>query len=68
VNALCNAKKLELKTIQTKFDLLNSALHATYGLKFKAINTKCMHYHLVSLFDSEDVFKLLLYQTEKEIY
>ncbi|RGB23923.1 hypothetical protein C1646_773815 [Rhizophagus diaphanus] len=40
------AKKSGLKTNQAKLGLLNSALHATYGLKFKAINKNCRHYHL----------------------
>ncbi|RIA85565.1 hypothetical protein C1645_830615 [Glomus cerebriforme] len=68
VDASCSAKKLGFKTIQAKLSLLNLALHVTYGLKFKAINTKHTHYHLVSLFDSGDAPKLLLYQTGEEIY
>ena len=39
-------KKSELKTVRAKLGLLNSALYATYGLKFKAIITKRTHYHL----------------------
>ncbi|PKY60882.1 hypothetical protein RhiirA4_485117 [Rhizophagus irregularis] len=37
------AKKSGLKTIRAKFGLLNSALHATYGLKFKAIDKNRRH-------------------------
>ena len=51
-----------------KLGLLNSALHATYGLKFKAIDKNGRHYHLVGSFDSKDAPKLPLYQTGEEIY
>ena len=62
-----SAKKSGLKTIRAKLGLLNSALYATYGLKFKAINNKHGHYHLVGSFDSENP-KLPSYQTREEIY
>jgi hypothetical protein len=42
--------------------------YATYGLKFKAINNKHMHYHLVGSFDSKNSPKLPSYQTGKEVY
>ena len=51
-----------------KLGLLNSALHATYGLKFKAIDKNDRHYHLVGSFDSKDASALSPYQTGKEIY
>ena len=62
------AKKLGLKTIRAKLGLLNSALYATYGLKFKAINKKLTHYHLVGSFDSGNIPKLPSYQTGEEVY
>ncbi|RIB09443.1 hypothetical protein C2G38_2208933 [Gigaspora rosea] len=37
-NALRGAKKSGLKTIRAKLGLLNSALHVTYGLEFKAVD------------------------------
>ncbi|PKK58688.1 hypothetical protein RhiirC2_795920 [Rhizophagus irregularis] len=43
-------------------------LYATYGLKFKAINNKHAHYHLVGSFDSENSPKLPSYQTGDEVY
>src|SRR6266496_2696939 len=64
----CRTKKLGLKTDQAKLGLLNSALHATYELKFKAIDKNCRHYHLVGSFDSKDAPRLLSYQTGEEIY
>ncbi|UZO09254.1 uncharacterized protein OCT59_029488 [Rhizophagus irregularis] len=63
-----SAKKSGLKTIRAKLGLLNSALYATYGLKFKAINKKLTHYHLVGSFDNNDSLELPPYQTGKEIY
>src|SRR5947209_16210901 len=48
------AKKSGLKTDRAKLGLLNSALHATYGLKFKAIDKNCRHYHLVGSFDRSE--------------
>ena len=62
------AKKSGLKTIRAKLGLLNSALYATYGLKFKAINKKLTHYHLVGSFDSGNIPKLPSYQTGEEVY
>ena len=62
------AKKSGLKTDRAKLGLLNSALHATYGLKFKAIDKNCRHYHLVGSFDSKDAPRLPSYQTGEEIY
>ncbi|PKK61966.1 hypothetical protein RhiirC2_718060 [Rhizophagus irregularis] len=66
VDASRSAKKSGLKTIRAKLNLLNSALHATYGLKFKATNKKLTHYHLVGSFDNEDAPKLPSYQTGEE--
>ena len=63
-----SAKKLGLKTIWVKLGLLNSALYATYRLKFKAIDKNHRHYHLVGSFDSKDASRLPSYQTSKEIY
>jgi hypothetical protein len=68
VDASRSAKKSGLKTIRAKLGLLNSALHATYGLKFKATNKKLTHYHLVGSFDNEDAPKLPSYQTGEEVY
>jgi hypothetical protein len=67
-DASCSAKKSGLKTIRAKLELLNSALYATYGLKFKAINNKHAHYHLVGSFDSKNSPKLPSYQTGEEVY
>ena len=61
-------KKSELKTVRAKLGLLNSALYATYGLKFKAINKKLTHYHLVGSFNSGNIPKLPSYQTGEEVY
>ena len=63
-----STKKLGLRTVRAKLGLLNSALHATYGLKFKAIDKHRRHYHLVRSFDNNDFPELPLYQTGKEIY
>ncbi len=63
-----SAKKSGLKTIWAKLGLLNSALYATYGLKFKAIDKNRRHYHLVGSFDSKDAPRLPSYQTGEEIY
>ena len=63
-----SAKKSGLKTIRAKLGLLNSALHATYGLKFKAMDKHSRHYHLVGSFDNNDSPELPPYQTGKEIY
>jgi hypothetical protein len=62
------AKKSGLKTDRAKLGLLNSALHATYGLKFKTIDKNRRHYHLVGSFDSKDAPRLPSYQTGEEIY
>ncbi|GBB92291.1 hypothetical protein RclHR1_19980009 [Rhizophagus clarus] len=62
------AKKSGLKTDKAKLGLLNSALYATYGLKFKATNKKRTQYHLVGSFDGEDAPKLPSYQTGEEVY
>jgi len=48
--------------------LLNSTLHVTYGLKFKAIDKNRRYYHLVRLFDTKDAPELPLYQTGEEVY
>src|SRR4051812_10105043 len=66
--ALHSAKKLGLKTIQAKLGLLNSALYATYELKFKNIDKNRRHYHLVGSFDSKDASRLPSYQIGEEIY
>src|ERR1051325_7033203 len=63
-----SAKKSGLKTIRAKLGLLNSALHATYGLKFKAMDKHSRHYHLVGSFDNNDSPELPPCQTGKEIY
>ena len=63
-----SAKKSGLRTVQAKLSLLNSALHATYELKFKAMNKHSRHYHLVGSFDNNDSPELPPYQTGKEIY
>ncbi|PKK56864.1 hypothetical protein RhiirC2_799142 [Rhizophagus irregularis] len=63
-----SAKKSGLKTDKMRLGLLNSALYATYGLKFKATNKKRTQYHLVGSFDSEDAPKLPSYQTGEELY
>ncbi|PKB95847.1 hypothetical protein RhiirA5_435918 [Rhizophagus irregularis] len=62
------AKKSGLKTDRAKLGLLNASLYATYGLKFKAIDKNCRHYHLVGSFDSKDAPRLPSYQTGEEIY
>ncbi|RGB21966.1 hypothetical protein C1646_776908 [Rhizophagus diaphanus] len=62
------AKKSGLKTDRAKLGLLNSALQATYGLKFKATNKKLTQYHLVGSFENKDAPKLPSYQTEEEVY
>jgi hypothetical protein len=49
-----SAKKSGLRTVQAKLGLLNSALHTTYGLKFKAMDKHSRHYHLVRSFDNND--------------
>ncbi|CAG8647378.1 1609_t:CDS:2, partial [Gigaspora rosea] len=53
-NALRGAKKSGLKTIRAKLGLLNSALHVTYGLEFKAVDKYRRHCHLIGLFDNID--------------
>ncbi|RHZ87092.1 hypothetical protein Glove_40g140 [Diversispora epigaea] len=60
------AKKSGLKTLRAKLGLLNSALYATYGLKFKATDKSLRYYHLVGLFDDEEAPKLSAYQTGKD--
>jgi hypothetical protein len=67
-DASCSAKKSGLKTDRTKLGLLNSALHATYGLKFKAIDRSRRYYRLDGSFDTKDAPRLPLYQTGEEIY
>ena len=62
------AKKSGLKTDRAKLGLLNASLYATYGLKFKAIDKNCRHYHLVGSFDSKDAPRLPSYQMGEEIY
>ena len=62
------AKKSGLKTDRAKLGLLNASLYTTYGLKFKAIDKNCRHYHLVGSFDSKDAPRLPSYQTGEEIY
>ncbi|CAG8617815.1 9945_t:CDS:2 [Paraglomus occultum] len=57
------AKKSGLKTLRSKLGLLNSALYATYGLKFKATDKSLRYYHLVGVFDKENAPKLPAYQT-----
>ena len=57
-----------MKTDRAKLGLLNASLYATYGLKFKAIDKNCRHYHLVGSFDSKDAPRLPSYQTGEEIY
>jgi hypothetical protein len=67
-NASCSAKKSGLKTDRAKLGLLNSALHATYGLKFKAIDRSRRYYRLDGSFDTKDAPRLPSYQTGEEIY
>ena len=67
-DASCSTKKLELKKIWAKLDLLNVSFYITYGLKFKIINKNCRYYHLVKSFDTKDTSELSLYQTGKEVY
>ncbi|RGB25472.1 hypothetical protein C1646_675541 [Rhizophagus diaphanus] len=62
------AKKLGLKIDRAKLGLLNSALHATYGLKFKAIDRSHRYYRLYGSFNTKDAPRLPLYQTGEEIY
>ena len=61
-------KKSGLKTDRTKLGLLNLALHATYGLKFKAVDRSCRYYCLDGSFDIKDVPRLPSYQMGEEIY
>ncbi len=67
-DVLHRAKKSGLKTDRAKLGLLNSALHATYGLKFKTIDRSYKHYHLDRSFDTKDAPRLPSYQTGEEIY
>ncbi|PKC58682.1 hypothetical protein RhiirA1_470598 [Rhizophagus irregularis] len=62
------AKKSGLKTDRAKLGLLNSALHATYGLKFKAVDRSRRYYRLHGSFDTKDAPRLPSYQTGEEIY
>ncbi|PKC59543.1 hypothetical protein RhiirA1_469296 [Rhizophagus irregularis] len=68
------AKKSGLKTDRAKLGLLNSALQATYELKFKTIDKNRRYYHLVGSFDNKDAIpegstpRLPSYQTGEEIY
>ena len=62
------AKKSGLKTDQSKLGLLNSALHATYGLKLKAIDRSHRYYRLDGSFDTKDAPRIPSYQTGEEIY
>src|ERR1044071_4811104 len=57
-----SAKKSGLRTVRAKLELLNSALYATYGLKFKAIDKNQRYYHLVGSFDSKSAPKFPSYQ------
>ncbi|CAH1765944.1 4096_t:CDS:2 [Entrophospora sp. SA101] len=61
-----SAKKSGLKSDKAKLGLLNSALSAIYGIKFKTTNNKNTHYHLVGAFDNEDAPKLPPYQTGED--
>ena len=63
-----SAKKSGLRTVRAKLGLLNSALYATYGLKFKAVDKNQRHYHLVGSFNSKSAPKFPSYQTGEEIY
>ena len=56
-------KKSGLKTDRAKLGLLNSALHATYGLKFKAVDRSRRYYRLDGSFDTKDAPRLPSYQT-----
>ena len=58
-----SAKKSGLKTDRAKLGLLNSALHATYGLKFKAVDRSRRYYRLDGSFDTKDAPRLPSYQT-----
>jgi len=64
-DAFRRAKKSSLKSIKSKLGLLNSALSATYGIKFKAIDNNRRYYHLVGPFDSAYAPELSPYQTEE---
>jgi len=61
-----SAKKSGLKSDKAKLGLLNSALSAIYGIKFKTTNNKNTHYHLVGAFDNEEAPKLPPYQTGED--
>ncbi|CAG8663506.1 6961_t:CDS:1, partial [Paraglomus occultum] len=61
-----SAKKSGLKSDKAKLGLLNSALSAIYGVKFKTTNNKNTHYHLIGAFDNEDAPKLPPYQTGED--
>ena len=61
-------KKSGLKTDRAKLGLLNSALHATYRLKFKAVDRSRRYYRLDGSFDIKDAPRLPSYQTGEEIY
>jgi len=61
-------KKSGLKTDRAKLGLLNSALHATYGLKFKAVDRSRRYYRLDGSFDTKDAPRIPSYQTGEEIY
>src|SRR5947209_12867880 len=64
-----SAKKSGLKSDKAKLGLLNSALSAIYGIKFKTTNNKNTHYHLVGPFDSVYAPDLPAYQTgEGQLY
>ncbi|CAJ0752663.1 1099_t:CDS:2, partial [Entrophospora sp. SA101] len=65
-DAFRSAKKSGLKSDKAKLGLLNSALSAIYGIKFKTTNNKNTHYHLVGAFDNEDAPKLPPYQTGED--
>ena len=67
-DVLRRTKKSGLKTDRAKLGLLNSTLHATYRLKFKAMDKHSRHYHLVGSFDNNDSPELPSYQTGEEIY
>jgi hypothetical protein len=67
-DALRRAKKSGLNTDRAKLGLLNSALHATYGLKFKTTDKGRRYYYLIGAFDSNNAPRLPSYQTGEEIY
>jgi hypothetical protein len=67
-DALRRVKKSGLKTDRAKLGLLNSTLHATYGLKFKAVDRSHRYYRLDGSFNTKDAPRLPSYQMGEEIY